>query len=403
MIELKRIENENEEQFIWRIGQAKDNGALDMSWEEIGELINGEFRDDETEYRTESAYRKQYQNAKRYFDSGVFSEISDDENYAAELIEAKHELRKEKQKLSDERVALNKILRENARVEENLLKLENIIKEQSSFLTPYSRKELPSCSDNDMIICLSDFHIGLTQDNNFGAFNSEIAAERLDKYFQEILKIKELHKSESAYVLLLGDQINGRIHLTTQLENRENVIGQIQIAAELISSFTMSLSEYFNNVYVNHVSGNHSRLSMKKDTVVRSERLDELVPWYMNARLSHCNNVIFIDDDNYDKTIGCFENRGNTYLLVHGDYDKFDQSGVSKLVLMTKVNPTAIFYGHKHTCSTDDVANIKIIRSGSFAGTCDDYTISKRIYGEPSQMVCIADKSGIYAYYPIKL
>ena len=55
MIDLKRQENENEEQFIFRIGQAKDSGQLDMSWDEIADVINKEFRSDESEYRTEAA------------------------------------------------------------------------------------------------------------------------------------------------------------------------------------------------------------------------------------------------------------------------------------------------------------------------------------------------------------
>ena len=34
-LNLHRLESENEEQFIWRLGQLKDSGQLDMSWEEI--------------------------------------------------------------------------------------------------------------------------------------------------------------------------------------------------------------------------------------------------------------------------------------------------------------------------------------------------------------------------------
>jgi hypothetical protein len=44
-----------------------------------------------------------------------------------------------------------------------------------------------------------------------------------------------------------------------------------------------------------------------------------------------------------------------------------------------------------------------MIRSGSFAGTCDDYTVSKRLYSKPSQMVCVADEDGIKAMYPVML
>ena len=49
IIDLHRLENENEEQFIFRLGSAKDAGTLDMNWEEIAAIINSEFRSDESE------------------------------------------------------------------------------------------------------------------------------------------------------------------------------------------------------------------------------------------------------------------------------------------------------------------------------------------------------------------
>ena len=63
---LHREKNENEEQYIWRLGQCKDSGALDMDWNEISDVINKEFRADDSEFRTEAAYRKPYQQGKRF-------------------------------------------------------------------------------------------------------------------------------------------------------------------------------------------------------------------------------------------------------------------------------------------------------------------------------------------------
>lgn len=121
--------------------------------------------------------------------------------------------------------------------------------------------------------------------------------------------------SENAYVLLLGDLLNGEIHFTTQLENRENVTEQVQKTAELISAFVYELSKHFKCVYVNGVAGNHSRISFK-DQVLRGNRLDNLIPWYMKAKLSHLDNVVFIDDNNYDATIGRCTVRGKEYILI---------------------------------------------------------------------------------------
>ncbi len=399
--DLHRLENENEEQFIFRLGSAKDAGTLDMNWEEIAAIINSEFRSDESEYRSEAAYRKPYQQAKRYLDANAFKTCKDEDSYFKELQLQKQDIRKEKQKLFDERTALNKTLRENARIEEDLSKLERLIKKNGSTTLPPVNNFIAS-ADNDLFICLSDFHLGIDTDNYFGKYNSDIAANRLSQYLSKIIEIQKMHKSENAYVGILGDILNGEIHFTTQLENRENVTDQIQKSAELISAFIYELSKHFRTVYINGVAGNHSRTSFK-DQVLRGNRLDNLIPWYIKAKLDHLQNVIFIDDENYDSTIATCIIRGNEYLMVHGDWDSYSESGVSKLVMMLNFKPRGIFYGHLHRCSYDDIANVKIIRSGSFSGTTDDYTISKRLSGKPSQMVCVIDRDGIKACYPVSL
>lgn len=397
---LERLKDENEERFLWRIGQAKDNGTLDLSWAEIADVINKEFREDISEYRCEAAYRKPYQQTKRFFEAGVFENFSTSD-YITELQEQKQEIRKEKQKLSDERAALNNRLRQNARVEENLSYLEKLIKDSGKTTFPEFHNEV-NISNNDLFIALSDFHLGADSDNYFGKYNSYIAAKRLNEYYNKIVDIQKIHNSENAYVCLLGDIINGEIRHTVQLQNRENLIEQIQRASELISAFVYNLSKSFKNVYVNSVAGNHSRTSMNKDEVLRNNRLDTLIPWYIKAKLSHINNIGFCEN-NIDPTISNWEIRGNKYLMVHGDYDSYSESGISRLVMMLGFKPTGIFYGHLHRCSYDDIANVKIIRSGSFCGAIDDYTVTKRFSGSPSQMVCVLNDNGVVACYPIEL
>ena len=401
MIDLKRLDGENEEQFIFRLGQAKDSGQLDMSWDEIADVINKEFRESEDEYRTEAAYRKPYQQAKRYFESGCFNTKCSPDSYSAEIRLQKQELQKEKQKLFDERTAMRKILREDARGEENFMILENLIKQNGQIVFPPVYPEIDD-THNTLFVCLSDMHMGMTFDNSFGKYNSDIAYERLQKYLDEILKLQVIYNASNVVCCLLGDEIQGNIHLTTQLESRENVVEQVQLASEYISAFVYELSKHFKNVDVNGVAGNHSRLSLK-DAVLRGERLDDLVLWYMKAKLDHIDNISFIDEFNIDSTIAtCFVD-GKEYWLCHGDFDSYSENGIQKLVMMNKVIPEGIFFGHLHHNSYDNISGVKIIRSGSFCGCGDDYTVSKRICGEPEQVVCVMDKTGIKAFCPITL
>lgn len=366
------------------------------SWNDVADILNKLLG---TNY-TESKFRKQRQAFDRMLTVKESKEQSTEQEIE-NLVQLKYEIRKEKQKLFDERRALNKTSREYARIDEDLKKLGDVIREQSAKMLPYVETE-PYVSNNDLFVCLSDFHYGLDVDNHFGAYNPKIAAKRLSNYISKIISIQKLNNSENAYVGFLGDLLNGEIHFTTQLENRENVTEQIQATAELLSEFVYELSKHFSHVYVNGVAGNHSRTSFK-DSVLRGNRLDNLIPWYMKEKLSHLKNVSFIDDDNYDSTIAKVNIRGNEYLMVHGDYDGFNESGVSKLVMMLGKSPKGIFYGHLHKCSFDDISGVKIVRSGCFGGAVDDYTVSKRLFGRPSQMVCVIDETGIKACYPVEL
>ena len=45
---LKRLDGETENQTLWRVGNAKASGVLgDITWPEVAEFMNKEFRDDE--------------------------------------------------------------------------------------------------------------------------------------------------------------------------------------------------------------------------------------------------------------------------------------------------------------------------------------------------------------------
>ena len=196
MFNTDLLNGESELQYIWRLGQAKENGLLDMTWDEIAALINKAFREDETVYRSESAYRKRYNNAKD-FNTEVFSK----ENRSNELDEQIRELERKKIQFRDERTAWQRQNYIDARVENKLDLLESTLSQlgRTNFET---HDKVDVTSDNDMLIVLSDFHIGQCFNSVWGEYNSNIAAERLDKLLNEVIAIRELHNSEKCYAVL---------------------------------------------------------------------------------------------------------------------------------------------------------------------------------------------------------
>jgi hypothetical protein len=195
--------------------------------------------------------------------------------------------------------------------------------------------------------------------------------------------------------------INGKIRLTVQLSNKENIIEQVKGVSELIAEFLAELSKYFNTVSFVSVSGNHSRLGQSKEDSPVGERLDDLIEWYLDARLQNIDNVYIGDAEKIDSTMYIMDIRGKVYIGVHGDMEA-NPSKIAGLQAMVGCPVYAILCGHKHHNMIDEVNGVKLVMAGSFMGV-DDYCIQKRIYGRPQQMVCVCDDTGIMCHYDIDL
>lgn len=368
------------------------------TYEELSEILFGEGN-----CFNESEVRKRMYGMKRMIElHDKYENNSTPNNDVIEIQLAKRELEAAKVQFRDERAAWNRQNTIDARVNQKLDYLESVLKESGERIyTPSPVEVCVGNSDNDLLVILSDLHIGAAFSSELGEYNSDIATRRLNQYIREIVKIAERHNSENCFVSIQGDLISGNIHKSIQVTNRENVIDQIKIAANLITDFCFELSNYFKKVTITNVSGNHSRIDKKEDAL-HSERLDDLIGWIVKNSLSHINKITF-KENNLDIGIASIDIRGKEYIAVHGDYDSYSSSGVSNLCMMIHRIPYAILYGHLHHCSVDEVNGVKMVRGGSLAGSGDAFTIEKRLSGKPSQMVCVCSSSGIEAYYPVEL
>lgn len=391
--------NESEFQYMWRLCSAKDSGTIDMTWTELAKVLNENLFNDEEDYLGESAYRKKYQSAKLFYDE-VFSKM-ESEDFKEQYMAQKRELERLKIQYRDNRNAWNKQNYITARAEQKLDYLEEVLSNMSVEHFP-SVEHSVTTSDNDLLIMLTDWHIGATYSSVWGEYNTDIARERLKTLSNEIINIANTHNSENAVIYLGGDLLSGSIHSTIQITNRENVIDQLKIVCKLLSEFIYSISGAFKHVTIYSSVGNHTRLTTKEDAL-HDERLDSLIPWACSALLSNVDNVTFNEHRNLDSGIVDISIRGNSYIGVHGDYDKFSKSGISNLCMYLGFIPYAILFGHLHTCAFDETNGVKMIRGGALGGSGDQYTIEQRLSGKPSQMVCVCNKDGVQAYYPIEL
>ena len=312
----------------------------------------------------------------------------------------KIELQMERQKFYDQRNAFNRLIRERSRQEELNEILVEAVKAGNLPQLHYERFDIAP-SDNDLLVSLNDIHYGANVSNFWNTYNSDVCREMMCRYLDRIISIGETHRSENCVVWANGDEISGNIHQSIAVTNKENVIEQIKGVSELIAEFLAELSRHFSNVTFVSVAGNHSRIEPNKDRALISERLDDLVEWYLGARLQNFENITIGGGEKIDHTIYLVDVRGQTYCGVHGDFDG-SASKVQALQAMAGKPIYAVLSGHLHHNKIDEVQGVKTIMAGSFLGM-DDYCVQKRIVGRAEQMVCVCDENGVRCSYGIPL
>lgn len=395
-MQIERMENESKFDYHRRLvyGKLVDKTLADVDYSELSELVYGQ------PYSSDVARRMLYGSRRTL-------ELMDEERAAgggsstyADEIDAKMiELRKERQKFYDMRNAFNRVIRERSRQEELNEILVSAVQSGNLPRLSYEPAYIEP-SDNDLLCSLNDIHYGIDIHNAWNTYNPEICRRMMCRYLDKIITIAERHGSENCYVFNNGDSISGRIHLTVQLANKENVIEQVKGVSELIAEFLAELSKHFNTVTFVSVAGNHSRLDTKDNSPL-DERLDDLIDWYLSARLQNFENIIVGGSEKIDSTMYLLDIRGKTYAGVHGDFDG-SATKIAALQTMAQRPLYAVLSGHLHHNKIDEVQGVKTIMAGSFMGM-DDFCIQKRIYGKPEQMVCVCDDSGVVCHYDIPL
>ena len=374
-------------------GKLVDKTLSDIDYSELSEYVYGQA------YSSDVARRMMYGSRRtlEMVEEERVHSISD-ESILSEMDEKIAALRAERRRLYDQRNAWNKIHDEQGRYEEICEIIETSINNNLPSLNyvPCAAQQ----SDNDLIVTLHDIHYGAVVHNAWCDYDSSVCRLMMTHYLDRILGIARTHNSENCYVVCAGDCISGSIHQSIAVSNKEDIIGQVTGVSELIAEFLAELSHHFRSVEYLGVAGNHSRINPNKNDAILSERLDNLIEWYLAARLQNFDNI-FIHTAKMDTTMALLDVRGKTYCCVHGDFDGSDAK-VQALQTMAQRPLYGIISGHLHHNAVSGVQGIKTMMAGSFLGM-DDYCVQKRIFGRPEQMVYVCDHTGAFCAYDIDL
>lgn len=400
---LQKLPTENESQYIWKVGQAKDNGLIDSTWEELTPILNTQCGISEEDFRGSSAWRKRYRVMQQAWDD-VFSQSQFIDEHVANIQEQKDELYKIKRQVFDQRREYNKILASDARADhltERLIEAANLapLQDYSNIFTFKN-----STSNEEAVLALSDWHYGQVSNNIWNEYNTEICKERVAKLFDKVANALQEHSIRTLHIVLLGDFVNGSIHVGSRVAAEENTCEQLMHVSELLANFINALSIYVNKINVYSTYGNHARTIQNKNDSIHADNMERVIPWWLKQRLSGNGKINVIDSEYYEFIY--FNVCGYNICCTHGDLDKFKDIGVTINSLFSKKYGKTIDYTYsadKHHLEAFEQFGIESALVGSLCGT-DEYANNKRLYSYPMQTLSIFTKDdGKLCTYNIKL
>ena len=407
---LQKRADENESQYIWRIGQAKDAGTLDATWSELSPILNKELDIDETEWRGESAWRKKYRVMQQAYDD-VFSKQQFSESHYNEFDIKKKELEKAKIKLQTEKLEYNRWLREEARDELIVEKIASAIRELPPLEVPealLTHVDGRVYGDREGCLVISDVHYGVDLKimGLFGETINEYSPEIFEQRMWDLLaQTVDICKKEGFTVLNvydLGDEVDGLLRVSQLWKLRYGVIESTVRYGRFITEW---LNELTKHVYVKYQmvkDSNHCQLRLinQPKGTFKDENMSYIITEKIMDRLENNHNFEFIQNPTgyiFDELVGY------KVLGIHGEVKNLEQA-IKNFSKTYQVNIDFLVSGHKHHKDSVNVGiESDVIGVPSIIGV-DDYSLSLHKTSDPGATLFILERSkGNVQEYNIKL
>lgn len=389
--------NENDFQYHKRLiyGKLEDKTLADYDYSELSRYVYGK------EYSPDVARRMMY-GSKRTLDLMSDAATHESDTVMSDIDKRMMDLRKEQQKFYDQRRELNKILMKEARNEH----LEEVIKEAVSSLDVLNMHDgselIFDTEETEAVLVFSDWHYGMTTDNIFNRYNTDICRYRVGEIVKSAIKRIRLHKCDKLHIILLGDFVHGALRASTRVASEELVVDQLINVSEILAQSINELSQHVNSVNVYSTYGNHARVIPDKKDSIHSDNYERIIGWWLEQRFLNNAKVKVIYDEVWEFVIAkvC----GHDLCAVHGDIDTVKTSPRLLTSLFYKefgLDIEYIILGDKHHRESFEELGVTSMICGSLCGA-DDYANDKRLYSMPGQLLLIFNYDGLDAEYRLK-
>lgn len=379
---LKRMENETEDQYFYRICEMKD--SLGFTWPQMADIFNDEFGCN----KGDTAYRKKWAAFKSLLDSNM-DKIVGDTSYLDEIKEATAKLEKERQKLYATKIEANRNLRQESRQE---LFYENVKEAIERLPMPEvaARRPMLVKKDKSYLLCIADIQAGANFEVPTNKYSLAICEQRFSKLLDDIVHYVLERDIMNINVVGLGDSIQGILRLTDLKLNETSVVEATVTVARMIAVFLNQLSIYCNINYYHVPTSNHAQTRPigSKASELAAEDMEYVIGHYINDMLLFNNRVnVHLNDgcDYIDIPIFDFN-----VMATHGHTIKNLDTALRDLSATRRKLIDYLVIGHWHNGKTipgneHESHDTEVLMCPSFQGT-DPYAFYK--LGLSSKAAC---------------
>lgn len=219
--------------------------------------------------------------------------------------------------------------------------------------TDFNRPIVPVDSEKELVIALSDWHIGATVKYvNGNNYSVAIAESRLDEVLSEALEAIDKNDIKHVYVIHAGDFTE---HVSMRNVNQAfdaeiDMAEQIAKANRMLVDFIREVADHTELVTVGLVGGNHDRYTPNKKEAIYNDNVaynmvDSLI---MLDEYGVLGNNVEIIDNRHDVYSVEFKVYDKVVRVVHGD--NLSNNDKPKIPVMIKDHPIDyVFFGHYHS------------------------------------------------------
>ena len=363
----------------------KVEGRLDVGWSDVRDQIGADIHTDSLRKAFATTEYGGYAVAK-YLMNKTASELTDD--MLARLQDKKNEEYKERVRLQDARREYNKELRAEARYENLVDVMRDMLSDisQEDF-EPYGSKHLHlnNKSDKTAILMLSDWHYGALCDSQWNYYNTEVAEKRVEQLTDKVIKYILNMSITDLVVEINGDMIEGLISISGRVSSEESAVEQIVGVSKLLIKCINSFKPYVKSLKVITTLGNHGRLvSDKKQQGYEHENFEMLIPEFLRMGLDKDIQIITSQGLDFVQ----YECDNKIICLSHGHHDKVN-SAINNMTKMYKIVPDEVHLGHYHHMSDLNDSNIHVVVNGGLKGIDDFGLKATRCVTKPSQNLIV--------------